>query len=851
MDLLPAPMPEGSSVARFAVRSRASPKPCGASSTGRGPPSDDTHAQALAASLVEEMAAAWQQGHCLAAEEFLTRHPELAAHPEAAVQLIYEEICLRREAGQEVATTEVLRRFPQWQAELELLFDCHHFLQPYLAAPTFPHVGEMLGEFRLLAELGRGTRGRVFLAAQPSLADRLLVLKLTPGEGHEHLALARLQHAHIVPLYLVQHFPAQNLQALCMPYLGGTTLARLLEVLQGQRLEQRTGQHLLEALDQVPVPLAPPAQGPARKFLAQASYVKAICWIGACLADALHYAHERGLVHLDLKPSNVLLAADGQPMLLDFHLAREPLQPDSPVPEWLGGTPGYMSPEQQAALRAVAEGRPIPAVVDGRSDVFSLGLLLYEILGGIFSLTSGSAPARLERRNADVSPGLADIIHKCLAHDPGARYPDAAALAADLRRHLTDQPLHGVVNRNLRERWRKWQRRQPHLLPLTAMLLAALLVVLSAALVVETNVRAHNNQRLHAAETAAQIALVDGANQLKNHQYAEAVRILTRGLAHARSLSARQDLTGALDKRLRLAQRAQAVEYLYLLAQRLRFVYGVDSFSPDKLRALQTQGRTIWQTRRHLLDPQGGELEPEIEQRLRTDLFDLAILWTNLNLRLAPVYQVLEARQEALKVLAEAEALFGPRQILYRERQLHAEALGLTEMAQVAQRRAAELVPRTAWEHHTLGRFHLQAGRLEQAATGFAQALELQPADFWSHFYQGICAYRLQQPNQAVMAFQVCVALAPQSAECFYNRALAHAALGQTDSARRDYSRALQLNPILAAAALNRAILHYQAKRYSEALADLQQALDAGADAATVQFNRDLIHRDQAAQRDQ
>src|SRR5262249_29706525 len=113
---------------------------------------------------------------------------------------------------------------------------------------------------------------------------------------------------------------------------------------------------------------------PARRTLSESSYVHAVCRIGVCLADALQYAHERGLVHLDLKPSNVLLAADGQPMLLDFHLARGPIHPDERWPQWLGGTPGYASPEQQAALRAVEQGRKVPLPVDGRSDVYSLGV---------------------------------------------------------------------------------------------------------------------------------------------------------------------------------------------------------------------------------------------------------------------------------------------------------------------------------------------------------------------------------------------------------------------------------------------------------------------------------------------
>ena len=119
-----------------------------------------------------------------------------------------------------------------------------------------------------------------------------------------------------------------------------------------------------------------------RQFIARCSYVDAIGAIGACLADGLQYAHERNLLHMDIKPSNVLLAGDGQPMLLDFHLAQRPIAAGGPPPAWSGGTPGYMSPEQWGVITAVREGRAVPGAVDRRTDVYSLGVLLYEALGG-------------------------------------------------------------------------------------------------------------------------------------------------------------------------------------------------------------------------------------------------------------------------------------------------------------------------------------------------------------------------------------------------------------------------------------------------------------------------------------
>ena len=237
--------------------------------------------------LIDVMTAAWARGQPIRAEEILASNPGLGE--ESAIRLIYEETCLRRESGEEVPTTEVLVRFPRWKGQLEVLLGCDRLLRPMAQVAVLPEVGENLGPFRLLAELGRGASGKTYLASEPALADRLVVLKVISDDQDEHLSLARLQHTYIIPLFSEHSFPERGLRALCMPYLGGTSLAQILEALAKVPPAGRVGQHLLDILDRVeagrPVPMQP--DGPYRRYLQQVSYVEAICWIGACLADAL------------------------------------------------------------------------------------------------------------------------------------------------------------------------------------------------------------------------------------------------------------------------------------------------------------------------------------------------------------------------------------------------------------------------------------------------------------------------------------------------------------------------------------------------------------------------------------
>jgi serine/threonine protein kinase/tetratricopeptide (TPR) repeat protein len=796
--------------------------------TARGGPLSGEASGSLATREVEELVAAWRRGERTPAEELLARHPELG--DEAAIRLIYEEACLRREAGLPVDPGEMARRFPRFADELVVLLDCQRLLDSAPARAAFPQAGESLAGFRLRAELGRGAAGRVFLAAQPSLGDRPVVLKVMRRGREEHLSLARLQHMNIVPLYSEHLLKDRDLQVLCMPFLGGATLGQVLDLLAGRAPAQRTGQAIIAAIDRIQArrPTVLQSGGPFRRFIARSSYEEAIASIGASLADGLQYAHERDLVHMDIKPSNVLLAADGQPMLLDFHLARGPIAPGAPPPAWMGGTPEYMSPEQRRALTAVREGRPIRDAVDGRADLYSLGMLLYGALGGPVPESCAEPVPPLHRCNARVSVGLADIIHKCLCQDPRGRYRDAAGLAGDLRRHLGQLPLRGVPNRSWAERWRKWRRRRPAALSRGLFLL--LLGGAAGALWLPYRQRRHD----------AEAALARGQEFLGRHQYAEAADAARRGLALLDHLPAvdrpRRALAAALDR----AERGGKAAELHRLAEVIRFRYGPAPPPAEEAQALLRLGRRIWQGRDLLMRRIGGAPEADAEGTVRTDLLDLIIVWTDLRRRYVAAPEAREAAQEALHTLEEAEALLGPSPSLERERADCARVIGLDRPPPGPAAR-----PQSAWGHYDLGRSYLRAGKLDLAAEEFRLGLDLRPQDFWLNFYQGLCDYRLGHFEGAVNAFRVCIALSPETAECYYNRGLAYQALGQLEGALSDYNRALALNRKLTDAALNRGIVHYRQGRYAEALADLERARAATSSRTAlgvIHYNRALVH---------
>jgi tetratricopeptide (TPR) repeat protein len=426
----------------------------------------------------------WRRGERVPVEAYLQIHPALAADNDEALDLVLGEVMLREQMGETPLLEEYLWRFPQFAAQLRSQFELHRALnevEPVRA--SFAGEEESVagrpkarpaqrasrkGDFPSLAgyvitgELGRGGMGVVYRAWQERL-NRPVALKMILGgslaspEAHDRFlreaeAVARLQHPNIVQVYDIGEQSGQ-------PFLA-------LELVEGVNLGER-----IRGIPQSP-------EGAARLI--------------ETLARAIGYAHRSGVIHRDLKPTNVLVGgeptsslAQCTPKIADFGLAKQisRVAPDAGPTTESGvilGTAEYMAPEQ-AACRSDAVGRGV--------DVYALGAMLYELLTGrppFKGATSAETilqviheepvpPRRLQPR---VPRDLETVCLKCLEKDARKRFVSAEELADDLRRFQDGKPVRarpvGLVGRG----WR-WCRRRPAV----AFSLSAVVLTVAAAFV--------------------------------------------------------------------------------------------------------------------------------------------------------------------------------------------------------------------------------------------------------------------------------------------------------------------------------------------------------------------------------
>jgi serine/threonine protein kinase len=315
------------------------------------------------------------------------------------------------------------------------------------AARAAEILGE-LGDYELLEEVGRGGQGVVFRARQRSLnrTVALKVISLGQWASQAHLkrfrreaeAAASLDHPYIVPIFEVGERDGS-----C--YFS-------MKFVEGGQLD--------EVVRRTPISIRHAAE------------------LIAKVARTVHYAHEHGIVHRDIKPGNILVDAKGEPLLADFGLARL-VEAESTVTRTkeVMGTPSYMAPEQAVGNNAA---------VSSATDVYGLGAVLYQLLTGhppfaggttyeTIKLVLDTEPRQPRSLNPKIDRDLSTICLKCLEKDPKRRYSSALALADDLERWLKHEPI--LARRiGLFSRGRKWVRRNP-----TSALLATSLMGLAAA----------------------------------------------------------------------------------------------------------------------------------------------------------------------------------------------------------------------------------------------------------------------------------------------------------------------------------------------------------------------------------
>ena len=372
---------------------------------GRWLPRDDQDLRALVLpELVKvDMEYRWQRGeNPRRVESYAEQYPELGNAETLPVELIHEELQVRMQAGDQVTEDEVYRRFPKQATVLcELMGGmavagtptCTYFAETIQATnsntdvklvepelPTF-NPGDRIDDFQLLTQLGKGAFAQVFLARQISM-ERLVALKVSAHKGSEPQTLAQLDHANIVRVFDQRVANEPEARLLYMEVVPGGTLQEVVKRVRETDRKDRTGRLLLDCVDEQlgGSGVASPKNSANRHWLAGASWPMVVCQIGVQLAEGLAYAHEKGVLHRDIKPANVLLTPEGSPKLADFNVSYNGGRADENPEDTFGGSLVYMSPEQLQACHPVLGGSP--QLVRGPSDVYSLGVMLWELLCG-------------------------------------------------------------------------------------------------------------------------------------------------------------------------------------------------------------------------------------------------------------------------------------------------------------------------------------------------------------------------------------------------------------------------------------------------------------------------------------
>ncbi len=566
-------------------------------------------------------------------------------------------------------------------------------------------VGKRLGPYLLLACIGEGGQGRVYEAVHDSL-ERKVALKVLPEQfgrtpkqvarfRREARAAASLKHPGIVGVYEVGE--SEGAYYYAMEFVDGAPLSSFI---RSQKKPESSSES----------PLDPDVN-------AVGGYFRWAATVVLDCAEAMGYAHRHGVIHRDIKPSNVLVGCDARVRLSDFGLARIEADPTITRTGIRFGTLSYMSPEH-------VDGNHL----DTRSDVFSLGVTLYELVtlnrpfpgnteGEILYRIVNEEVERPRRVRAGIDKDLEAIILKALEKNPSLRYPNGDAMAADLRRYLA----HELVEArpwSIFAGVRKWVRRNPKLA------LAAFFFVLSSG---GALIWAEKYRRQSLVLNEVQVAKM-------RDQATHAVRVGVLQLAQGATAAARVQFQNALS----LEPERMEAKLLLILAEiessqtsvvrdaQVRMTKILREF-PDLAGAHFLRAITLSRKGRDEQANQAVRRAESISSRLPVEVY----LHAAVAQETGQYEKALELFHEAVRLAPNAVEYLYSRQCCYLDLGEDRQAFGDAWMI-------AHTASTDSWAHRNLGDISLVLGDPKDSIESYEKALALDPVDLPTRLHKSL-----------------------------------------------------------------------------------------------------------------
>ncbi len=421
---------------------------------------------------------------------------------DSLIDELAEEYVTRKQSGESPTIFEYCVRYPDLATQIRELFpmlsmleNAKHDSDARQMTPVPPP--EKIGEYVLLREIGRGGMGVIY-SARHAEVGRKVALKILPHRvSNDQRALARfrrearaiagIHHTNVVPLF--EFGEHQGHHFLVMQLIDGESVDKIIAAFRKEMTEdslrsvvERMAREYVVSLEEAADSSSSEAVVTPRSNTSNENVpqrCRDAADLGYQIATALDYAHRRGVIHRDVKPSNILLDRHGVAWLTDFGLAKTDDEDLTQTGDFLG-TLRYMAPER------------FHGMCDARSDVFALGLTLYELLAlrpafapsdriELIHAIETRSPKSIRELNSEVPRDLETIISKAIEHEPKLRYATAGEMADDLQRFMADEPIQ-ARKLSTAEKLFRWRRRNTALANALSMLAVAALLLMFGAL---------------------------------------------------------------------------------------------------------------------------------------------------------------------------------------------------------------------------------------------------------------------------------------------------------------------------------------------------------------------------------